>query len=204
MKVEAWVFGSLTIFMIIVTPVYWLITADPVTGVPEITGTVALIMTTLLVLMIWVYLLLVAGRMEPRPEDRKTGEIAEGAGELGFFPPQSKWPLFLSLTFVPVVLGSRLRMVAHDHWFRGRLCHVDWFALRVLPRRSRALSGCLASVDPAAQSAPGRLLIVVGVFANESVFAHAFLRSAARRTDARRLTVPLMIRRGRLEFRAAG
>ena len=104
MKVEAWVFGSLTIFMIIVTPIYWLITADA-NGVPEITGTVALIMTTLLVLMIWVYLLLVAGRMVPRPEDKKTGEIAEGAGELGFFPPQSKWPLFLSLTFVLVVLG---------------------------------------------------------------------------------------------------
>jgi Cytochrome c oxidase subunit IV len=103
-KVEAWIFGSLTIFMIIVTPIYWFISADE-NGVPEITGTVALIMTTLLVLMIWVYLLLVAGRMEPRPEDRKTGEIAEGAGELGFFPPQSKWPLFLSLTFVLVVLA---------------------------------------------------------------------------------------------------
>ena len=104
MKVEAWVFGSLTIFFAIVTPIYWFITADA-NLVPEITGTVALIMSTLLVLMIWVYLLLVARRMEPRPEDRKTGEIAEGAGELGFFPPQSKWPLFLSLTFVLVVLA---------------------------------------------------------------------------------------------------
>jgi hypothetical protein len=103
-KVEAWVFGSLTIFFAIVTPTYWLITADA-NGVPEVTGTVALIMSTLLALMIWVYLLLVARRMEPRPEDRKTGEIAEGAGELGFFPPQSKWPLFLSLTFVLVVLA---------------------------------------------------------------------------------------------------
>ena len=45
MKVEAWIFGSLTIFMVIVTPVYWLITADAA-GVPEITGTVALILTT--------------------------------------------------------------------------------------------------------------------------------------------------------------
>ena len=80
MKVEAWIFGSLTIFMVIVTPVYWLITANG-TGVPEITGTVALILTTFLVLMIFVYLLLVARRMEPRPEDKKTGEIAEGAGE---------------------------------------------------------------------------------------------------------------------------
>ena len=105
MKVEAWVFGSLTIFFIIVTPIYWFISTDPVTGVPKITGTVALILTTFLVLMIWVYLLLVARRMVPRPEDSKTGEIAQGAGELGFFPPSSKWPLFLSLTFVPVVLA---------------------------------------------------------------------------------------------------
>src|SRR4030095_1759886 len=90
--------------MLIVTPIYWSITADA-NGVPEITGTVALIMSTLLVLMIWVYLLLVARRMEPRPEDKKTGEIAEGAGELGFFPPQSKWPLFVAMTFVLVVLG---------------------------------------------------------------------------------------------------
>ena len=104
MKVEAWIFGGLTIFFIIVTPIYWLISADE-NGVPEITGTVALIMSTLLSLMIWVYLLLVSGRMEPRPEDRKTGEIAEGAGELGFYPPSSKWPLFLSLTFVLVVLA---------------------------------------------------------------------------------------------------
>jgi hypothetical protein len=103
-KVEAWIFGGLTIFFIIVTPIYWLITADQ-NGVPEITGTVALIMSTLLSLMIWVYLLLVARRMVPRPEDRKTGEIAEGAGELGFYPPSSKWPLFLSLTFVLVVLA---------------------------------------------------------------------------------------------------
>lgn len=104
MKVEGWIFGGLTIFFIIVTPIYWLITADQ-NGVPEITGTVALILTTLLCLMIWVYLLLVSGRMVPRPEDRKTGEIAEGAGELGFYPPYSKWPLFLSLTFVLVVLA---------------------------------------------------------------------------------------------------
>jgi cytochrome c oxidase subunit IV len=103
-KVEAWIFGSLTIFMLIVTPIYWLITADA-NGVPEITGTVALILTFFLVFMIWAYLLLVARRMEPRPEDKKEGEIAEGAGELGFFPPSSKWPLFLSLTFVPVVIA---------------------------------------------------------------------------------------------------
>jgi hypothetical protein len=60
-KVEAWIFGSLTIFFLIVTPIYWFITADP-SGVPEITGTVALILTFFLVFMIWAYLLLVARR----------------------------------------------------------------------------------------------------------------------------------------------
>ena len=69
------------------------------------TGTVALIMTFLLTLMIAGYFGLVARRIPLRPEDRKEGEIAEGAGELGFFPPQSKWPLFVSLTFVLVVLA---------------------------------------------------------------------------------------------------
>ena len=104
MKVEAWIFGSLTIFLIVVTPVYALMTymSD---GQIEITGTAALILTFFLVLMCFAYLALVARRIEPRPEDRKDGEIAEGAGELGFFPPQSKWPLFCTLTFIPVVLA---------------------------------------------------------------------------------------------------
>jgi len=75
-KVEAWIFGSLTIFFLIVTPIYWFMTADA-SGVPEITGTVALILTFFLVFMIWAYLLLVARRMQPRPEDKKEGEIAE-------------------------------------------------------------------------------------------------------------------------------
>lgn len=98
MKAEAWTFGGLTIFFAVVTPVYWIMSEDP-------TGTTALILSFFLVLMIAAYLGLVARRIPPRPEDKKEGEIAEGAGELGFFPPQSKWPLFVSLTFVLVVLG---------------------------------------------------------------------------------------------------
>ncbi len=104
MKVEAWIFGSLTIFFALVTPAYWLITMDA-SGTPEITGTVALILTFFLSLMIFVYLFWCARRIDPRPEDKKVGEIAEGAGELGFFPPSSKWPLFVSLTFVLVALA---------------------------------------------------------------------------------------------------
>jgi Cytochrome c oxidase subunit IV len=95
---EAWIFTILVIFFVVVTPIYWFLSYDP-------TGTTALILTGLLVLMIAGYLALVARRIDPRPEDRSEGEVLEGAGDLGFFPPQSKWPLFCGLTFIPVALG---------------------------------------------------------------------------------------------------
>ena len=96
MKVEAWIFGALGIFVLLVTPVYWVMSRDP-------TGTAALILTFFLVLMMYLYL--TGRRYDARPEDRKDGEIAEGAGELGFFPPQSKWPLYCALTFCLVMLA---------------------------------------------------------------------------------------------------
>jgi hypothetical protein len=98
MKTESWVFTALAFFIAVVSPVYWILSRDA-------TGTAALIMTFLLVLMIGGYLALIGRRLDARPEDKKTGEIAEGAGELGFFPPQSIWPLFVALTFTLVCLG---------------------------------------------------------------------------------------------------
>jgi hypothetical protein len=98
MKAEAWIFGICTAFFVLVTPSYWFITGDP-------TGTSALVMTTLLTLLITFYLGIHAARMEPRPEDRKDAEIADGAGELGFFPPYSWWPLWCALTLATIVLG---------------------------------------------------------------------------------------------------
>ena len=98
MKHEAWIFGLSTIFFVIVSPAYWLISGDW-------TGTSALVMTTLLVAMITLYLGFHASRMQPRPEDRKDAEIADGAGELGFFPPYSWWPLWTASTLAVVVFG---------------------------------------------------------------------------------------------------
>ena len=46
--------------------------------------------------------------MDPRPEDRKDGEIADGAGELGFFPPYSWWPMWCGLTLAVIVYGTAL------------------------------------------------------------------------------------------------
>ncbi|WBQ02689.1 cytochrome c oxidase subunit 4 [Kribbella sp. CA-293567] len=98
MKAEAWVFGVLTVFVLIVTPIYWIMSEDP-------TGTTALVMTFFLSLLVAYYLAITGRKMDARPEDRKEAEIAEGAGELGFFPPYSWWPLWCALTLSVIVLG---------------------------------------------------------------------------------------------------
>lgn len=104
MKAEAWVFGACTVFLALVAPAYWLITDASDAG-PDWTGTSALVMTTLLTAMVTVYLGFHAKKMTPRPEDRKDAEIADGAGELGFFPPYSWWPLWCALTMAVMVFG---------------------------------------------------------------------------------------------------
>lgn len=109
MRMEAWIFATLTIFLVIVTPTYWLVTHEP-------TGTTALALAFFLALMITGYLGLVARRIDARAEDKPEGEIAEGAGELGFFPPHSIWPLFCALAaalaMVGIVIGWWLFILA--------------------------------------------------------------------------------------------
>ena len=101
MKAETWLFVIVTVFLVLVTPAYWFISEDW-------TGTSALTMTTLLTAMIALYLGFHARKMDPRPEDRQEGEIADGAGELGFFPPYSWWPLWCAMTLAVMVYGTAL------------------------------------------------------------------------------------------------
>lgn len=98
MRLEAWVMGFCAVFFAAVAPIYWFLSYDP-------TGTSALVMTTLLAALVTFYLAVVAKQIGSRPEDREEGEIAEGAGEQGFFPPYSWWPLFCALALAVVVLG---------------------------------------------------------------------------------------------------
>jgi len=104
MKAEAWFFGACTAFFVLVTPAYWFVTDGGDSGA-DWTGTSALTMTTLLAAMCTLYLGFHAKKMDPRPEDRKDGQIADGAGELGFFPPYSWWPLWCGLTLAVIVFG---------------------------------------------------------------------------------------------------
>jgi hypothetical protein len=98
MRAEALIFGICSAFFVVVTPAYWLIAGDP-------TGTAALTMTALLAILVTFYLGFHSSRMAPRPEDRLDGEISEGAGELGFFPPYSWWPLWCALTLALCVFA---------------------------------------------------------------------------------------------------
>lgn len=102
MKSEAYMFIVLTVFFLIVTPIYWVMSEDP-------TGTTALALSFGLVFLLSFYLLFTANRMEPRPEDRADGEIEDAAGEYGFFSPHSWWPLAAAtagaLMFLGIVFG---------------------------------------------------------------------------------------------------
>ena len=98
MKAEAWVFGLNAIFFVLVAPTYWFFSEDP-------TGTSALVMTAGLTLLVTFYLGFHANRMDPRPEDIAEAEVVDGAGELGFFPPYSWWPLWCALALSVCVLG---------------------------------------------------------------------------------------------------
>jgi cytochrome c oxidase subunit IV len=88
-KVEGYLFAAIAVFFIPVTAVYWYYSDDP-------TGTTALVLTFALCFLISFYLLFTARRIEPRPEDNPAAEIADGAGDLGFFAPHSWWPLALA------------------------------------------------------------------------------------------------------------
>jgi len=109
MKAETWLFGICTVFFLLVAPAYWFISYDP-------TGTSALTMTFLLTLLVTFYLGAHARRISqsgaPRPEDRNDAEIADGAGELGFFPPYSWWPLWAGATLGMIVFG----MAMGEYW----------------------------------------------------------------------------------------
>ncbi|KHL09035.1 cytochrome c oxidase subunit IV [Mumia flava] len=98
MKAEAWVVASVAIFFVIVTPIYWIASGDP-------TGTTALVMAALLAALLGFYLGVVAKQIPARLEDRDDAEIAEGAGEQGFYPPWSWWPLWCALAFGAMIIG---------------------------------------------------------------------------------------------------
>ena len=101
MKVETITIAVVAVFAAVVAPIYWFLSADW-------TGTSALVMTALLGALLAFFLGVVAKQIPDRPEDDKLGDISDGAGEQGFFPPFSWWPLTVAVTFAIAALGVAL------------------------------------------------------------------------------------------------
>ena len=91
MKVEALIFGIISFFCVVAAIVYGLWSYEPI-------GTTALVLSAGLTGLIAGFFFFISRRIDARPEDRKDAEIADGAGELGFFPPFSYLPFALGLS----------------------------------------------------------------------------------------------------------
>ena len=98
MKVEALVFNFVAVFCLVTAIVCGFWSREPI-------GTTALALSGGLTLLVGGFFWFISRRIDPRPEDRKDAEIAEGAGELGFFPPGSYWPLGLAVAAGLMGLG---------------------------------------------------------------------------------------------------
>ena len=90
MKVEALIFNLVTVFCIVAGVIYGVWSREPI-------GTTALILSAGLTGLIGGFFWFVSRRIDARPEDLKDAEIADGAGELGFFSPGSYWPFGIAL-----------------------------------------------------------------------------------------------------------
>ena len=103
MRVETWMFLGLTGFFLIAAIIYAVLQ-----GAAEPVGVVALFLTFGLTLIIGSFLRFSSRRLdEPRPEDNDDADIADGAGDVGFFSPGSYWPLAMaaSAAFTAVALA---------------------------------------------------------------------------------------------------
>lgn len=105
MKIQGTLFLWLSLFLLAVAATYGLWSKEPV-------GTTALFLAFGLALMIGFYLVFTARRVDAGAQDNKEADVADDAGELGFFSPQSWQPLSFGLGGAFAFLG-----VAVGWWF---------------------------------------------------------------------------------------
>jgi Cytochrome c oxidase subunit IV len=98
MNFEGRMFAGVALFLLPVTVIYWYASREPA-------GTTALALAAGLGGLIGFYLLFTARRIDARPEDDPNADIADGAGEMGFYSPHSWWPLAVGGTAATSALG---------------------------------------------------------------------------------------------------
>lgn len=112
MKVEARLFLGVAVFCWLAAIGYGIWTDLPNSfthGKIEPVGIAALILSGGLLAIPGSFFYFVGRRIDPRPEDRNDAEIAEMAGDYGFFSPASYWPFGLALS--ATVTGFALAFV---------------------------------------------------------------------------------------------
>jgi len=108
MRIEARLFEILTGFFGLAAIAYGSLTAVFSPFGLEWAGTTALVLTAGLSVIIGTFFRFIARRLDTRPEDYAQADIADGAGELGFFSPHSWWPLLIALAFSIAAVGAAL------------------------------------------------------------------------------------------------
>lgn len=99
MKTSVNLFFGLAVFYFIITVVYWQVGGEAV-------GITALLLSGALAALVGFYMWFAHKRIGGSlPEDRQEAEIADGAGELGFYSPHSWWPLPVALSACVAGLG---------------------------------------------------------------------------------------------------
>ena len=99
MKVEAYLFAFIALFLLPADIVYWFTSHDP-------TGTTALALGVCLGALVASYLFVTGRRIEARWEDLDDADIEDGAGEIGFFSPYSWAPLWCGGAAATIFAGA--------------------------------------------------------------------------------------------------
>jgi hypothetical protein len=99
MKASWQLFTGLSLFYVIMAVVYWQVNGEAV-------GITGMILAACLAGMFGFYVWFTQKRIgEILPEDNTSAEIADGAGELGFYSPHSWWPLPVAMSACAMALG---------------------------------------------------------------------------------------------------
>ncbi|MEU0740349.1 cytochrome c oxidase subunit 4 [Streptomyces sp. NPDC006134] len=102
MKIQGKMFMWLSAFILVMAIVYGLWSKEPA-------GTTALFLAFGLAIMIGFYLGFTAKRVDAGAQDNKNADVADDAGEVGFFSPHSWQPLSLGIggafAFLSIALG---------------------------------------------------------------------------------------------------
>ena len=99
MKASWKLFGGLSVFYVLMTVIYWQVGGEPV-------GVAGMLLSACLAGMVGFYVWFTQKRIGVTlPEDNLTAEIADGAGELGFYSPHSWWPLPVAMSACVFALG---------------------------------------------------------------------------------------------------